>query len=98
MKSSNRQPRYRRRFLIQTRALRPHLQAMADQHQFPELEPERAFWGILRRGLCLKSAQEVGATPEGSRNASNRARKVIETRCEEASETICPQISQLLRS
>lgn len=78
MKSSNRKPRYRRRFQAQARSLRPLLRDMAGQRQLPHHNEDELFWRTLFRGLCLKSASECGASPDGLANAVTAARQQFE--------------------
>jgi hypothetical protein len=67
VKFSRRQRRYRRRFLTLTRTFLPHLRRLEQPQQ---VDPESfSSWEILCHGLCLKSAQEVAASPDGIRRA-----------------------------
>ena len=77
---SGRQPRYRRRFLTLTRTCRPQLQRLVSEPQLPHVEEERSQWAALFHGLCLKSAQEVGATQDGQRQAATRFQWTLRSR------------------
>lgn len=72
MKSSNRQPRYRRRFLTRTRTEIQHLGRVRDLLLQDREANRYSTWEILRHGLCLKSAQETFASPD----AIDRARAI----------------------
>lgn len=82
MRSSNRQQRYRRRFQTLTRSRRQLLLQIPDPRALRAGDGSSS-WATLCRSLCLKSAQEVGASREGMIAAANLARRVIEKRSEE---------------
>lgn len=75
MRSSRRQPRYRARFLTHTRNLRPRLLELSGQLELPlDKEPHfHSAWATLFRGLCLKSASEIDATPDAQERAGSLA-------------------------
>lgn len=80
MKSSNRRPRYRRRFLTQARSLQPSLQRLQQAHLEDGYRvDDLSTWNLFFRSLCLKSASEVGATRDGIRGARHRALGVFVT-------------------
>lgn len=84
MKSSNRQPRYRRRFLTLASRSRSQLQRLTvDLNQSPHLPDSPSVFRALLNGLCVKSAQEIGASPEGISRARNRASMVMLARRED---------------
>lgn len=81
MRSSNRQPRYRRRFLTLASRSRCQLQRLtADLRQSPHLPDSPSVFRALLSGLCVKSAQEIGATPEGISRAATHARSILTDR------------------
>lgn len=79
MKSSRRAPRYRRRFLTHTRTSLLQLQLLCVA-QGLEKSPI-CTWETLFHGLCLKSAQEVDASPEGTTEATGLAKQLISAAC-----------------
>lgn len=73
-----RQPRYRHRFLTRARML--SLQLPLLELPPPEPEPDLSCsWPVLLRGLCLKSASEVGASQDGERQACATFRQILGT-------------------
>ena len=79
VKSSRRQPRYRARFQTQTRS---QLRRLLDLSEAPPqlLEGTHGLlsaWETLFRGLCLKSAQEIGATQDGVSRARAESRRRV---------------------
>lgn len=80
MKSSRRSPRYRARFLTHTRMFLPQLQALLDEHQAHGYRLDDSWsFSLLCRGLCLKSAQEVGASLEGRTDAAHLSTGIFVT-------------------
>lgn len=78
MKSSNRSPRYRRRFQTLTRGSRRQLALhLRDHNQPPGPLEAQLLWGALLHGLSLKSAQEVGASPAGLHDARMTAEEIF---------------------
>lgn len=74
MRSSNRQPRYRRRFLTRTHNLRKLLLRLQPEYQRDGYRPDSySTFQLLLRSACVKSASEIDASPDGKHRAVSHA-------------------------